>query len=53
MATIRDMGDTYANRIGAEFTHSYAVAESLALAVFAIHQQRPERALPRQSTLQC
>ncbi|MBV5310632.1 methyl-accepting chemotaxis protein [Chromatium okenii] len=45
LATIRDMGDTYANRIGAEFTHSYAVAESLALAVFAIHQQRPERAV--------
>ena len=41
----RDMGDAYANRIEAEFAHSYAVAESLALAVFAIHQRQPERAV--------
>ncbi|WP_295409461.1 methyl-accepting chemotaxis protein [uncultured Thiocystis sp.] len=45
LALVRDMGDTYANRIEAEFAHSYAVAESLALAVFAIHQRQPERAV--------
>ncbi|MBK1717636.1 methyl-accepting chemotaxis protein [Thiocystis violacea] len=45
LAMVRDMGDTYANRIEAEFAHSYAVAESLALAVSAIHQRQPERAV--------
>ncbi len=45
LAMVRDMGDTYANRIESEFAHSYAVAESLALAVDAIHQRQPERAV--------
>ena len=45
LAMVRDMGDTYANRIEAEFAHSYAVAESLALAVSAIHQHHPERSV--------
>jgi methyl-accepting chemotaxis protein len=41
----RSMADTYANRIKSEFDHSYAVAEALALAVWAIHERDPQRAV--------
>ena len=42
---VRSMSDAYANKVNTEFAHSYAAAESLALAVYAIHQQHPDRAV--------
>jgi methyl-accepting chemotaxis protein len=45
LAMVRAMGEAYAGQIEREFAHSYAVAESLALAVFTLHQQHPDRAV--------
>lgn len=41
--TVRSMSDAYANKVSTEFAHSYAAAESLALAVYAVHQQNADR----------
>ncbi|MBK1641664.1 hypothetical protein CKO12_07195 [Chromatium okenii] len=45
LTLVRGMADTYAGRIKSEFDHSYAVAESLALALRAIHDRDPQRAV--------